>query len=165
MHRPAPESGYSWLSGESFHLSTLPAILAGLIPSLFVFDLFHQRPSLFPDGAAVFALGWWMKSLANLGPNDYFDQLGIVPRTLLYNLQNYFAALRSAWSNGYFPFLQSGLFAVVIILTLTGIWLRLRSGITIYEIFAAFYLVLIMRIPANLTLPGNTSGSKDKKSA
>ncbi len=122
-----------------------------LLPALFILDYLRtRRLTLFPwIASAVAGLGYLAESLAIPGPSGYWDQFVFYPPVFPINLHGYFNALVSLWSNGYSNAAQAGLFAVLAALALIGAVVRLRRGITIYELFAVFYAILIIIWRAN----------------
>jgi hypothetical protein len=156
----------AYLPGGSRRRTVLYAVLVGvlsylsygtrnagivLIPGLFLFDFIRgKRPTLIPwIATAVFAAGWYLQSLAIPGSDAYSDQFVLFPRVFLYNLHGYLDALFSIWANGYAPLLQIGLFAILLSLAVLGALARIRQGITVVEIFAVLYFILIIVWRAN----------------
>ncbi|HEX7433215.1 MAG TPA: hypothetical protein VF326_06130 [Anaerolineaceae bacterium] len=122
-----------------------------ILPALVILDIVRtRRLRLFPWAAsAVAGLGYLVQSLAIRGPSGYEDQAVFYPRVFPINLHAYFDALGSLWSNGYFPAVQMAVYVSLFGLALYGAITRLKRGITIYELFSVFYIILIIIWRAN----------------
>jgi hypothetical protein len=122
-----------------------------LLPALFIFELVRlRRLTPFPIIAALIFGGLWLIQRQLIpGPDGYGDQLVYYPRIILNNLHLYIDSFYAIWANGYQAALQAVLFGFLLLLAVVGAVFRLRKGISIYEIFAGMYLILITMWRAN----------------
>lgn len=122
-----------------------------LVPALFLFEILRlKRLSPFPVIAlAVLGVLWLIQHLAIPGSDGYGDQLVFFPRVILNNLHLYFDGFFAIWANGFLTAFQAGLFAILTFFAGWGVFIRLKKGISIYELFAALYLVLLLFWRAN----------------
>jgi len=123
-----------------------------VLPCLFIYDIIKFRKiSVFSVVSALTFLIFYIArsiffSYADIG---YSDQFGLKPQVILNNLYAYSCALSDIWSNGYNKIFKYALFAVFSSFGFIGYAVRIKRGITVFEIFSMLYSALVLIWPAH----------------
>lgn len=121
-----------------------------LIPSLWSYDLLrHRRISrLTLVSTMTFFLLMVAQGVFAHNDSSYGDQfVSMTAKTILRNLRGYAQSMTIFWENGFSRFGRHAVFLLTGLLALAGLCLRLRRGITIFEVFGLLYGLLIILFP------------------
>jgi hypothetical protein len=120
-----------------------------LVPSLWLYErLVARRPGLLAwQTTALFAVGATAQGLLAPGGSSYLDQVRISPQVVWDNAISLTKAFSWFLDNGRSAPLHLALFAAVSALALAGLCLRMRRGVTLYEVFLGFFLIVTVAWP------------------
>jgi hypothetical protein len=145
---------YSILSGLLVYVAYLTRI-AGIvfIPSLLFRDIITRR-SISLSSLIVCCTTFLLivtQKLIFFSDNSYFDQLSkSIPqfvKTFIHGASYYAVNLSYLWSNGHSVKLSVSIFIILSLFALIGLIRHIQIGISIFELFFAFYLVIIFSWP------------------
>jgi len=116
-----------------------------LFPAYGIYELMKARkirPILVLT--AVLAAAGVVAQMLFIGKNNQYGMADLNPRWLVVNAIDNIRTYRVFWLNGYWPLFSMILFLLVLIVTVSGVPLSLRSGIRIYDLFAVFYMPAVI---------------------
>jgi len=145
-HRPL----YALLAGAFIYLAYgTRAIGIVMLASLWVYDFIKtkriSRFALLTTSVSVPLM--ILQSLLMLGGKIYYDLLAFKPQVIYANLGLTLRDLYLIWENGFSDAFAIALFIVLLALAAIGYWSRVTYRVTIYEVFAALYLVSVIIYP------------------
>jgi hypothetical protein len=143
-------NGYVLVAGFAISLAYGTRTLGLLLLAcLWLFELLRfRRPTWF--GAKVTALVFAYVAVQRLfvqGESSYFDQLNGDFSFVVQNIEQYRYAFTMFWYKGLPALLRTPLFVLFALLAAFGYLVRLRRGITIFELFLPAYGAVIMLWP------------------
>jgi hypothetical protein len=119
-----------------------------LVLCLLVWELIRLRRvrpfavvAFFQFGVLAILQAWLIPS------SGYFDQFELNLEYMFLNTLSYLFALAALWDNGYLVPLQTVLFIVAISLAIIGYWERVKTRMSIFELFALLYVGLLIVWP------------------
>jgi len=119
-----------------------------LIPAMLCFELLRARRlrpfSLVATAVAGTAMLAQRLILGSDGRSTLFD---FSPRWLVSSITQNLRASDEFWNNAWSPAAAKLVFLAALALMVCGLWAALRSGIRIYDLFALFYVLLIVPYP------------------
>ena len=116
-----------------------------ILPALVIHDfLRHHRITRFVWlTAAITAIPVLVQGLMLPG-DTRFGQFSFSPRWLVSDTVTYLKYDRIFWLNGFSNLFSYALFFVVLVLTIVGLRHQIRSGLRIFDLFAAIYLFVVI---------------------
>ena len=125
---------------------------AMLLPAVMICDFIKERRvSGFAAVAAIVMGGCACIQALVLHGDDRYGLLDFSPGWLVPTAVRYVKDYRGFWLNGYWQLFSYALFFVVLPVTLYGLWLSVRSGVRVYDLFAAFYMAVTVAYRDNMS--------------
>ncbi len=117
-----------------------------ILPCLVLLDLLrHRRLTVFSLAALLAFVPLAAAQTGLMAPDRaYTSQISIAPSTAATNLVMHVRSLSLVFDNGYVQAPRLALFALLACLAVTGYVARLRTRITVWEIFAPAYLATLL---------------------
>jgi hypothetical protein len=149
----SPSAIYGVPAGLSVYFAyAIRPLGAMLLPAILLYDFIKaRRISGFAALAAIVMGGCAAIQALVLHGDDRFGLLDFSPRWLVPTAVRYLKDCREFWLNGYWPWFSYALFFVVLPMTLYGLWLSVRSGVRVYDLFAAFYMAVTIAYRDNMS--------------
>lgn len=143
---------YIILVGISIYLSYgTRGIGIALVPSLLIYDIIkRKRPSRFAIKVTILVVFFIILQNVFLhNESSYFKLLTISYKVIFGNILSYIRSLSNIWNNGFSEVFKIALFVFISGLAIIGCLTRVKSGITIFEIYFVLHMAIVIIWPMN----------------